>query len=99
MIIMWVRITYGKIQPDKMDEFRKIYNEKIIPVVKKQKGNVDVYWMESTEEEGEGLSLTSWDNKENGETYESSGTYQEMVDKVKHTFAAPPTMKSYEVKK
>ncbi|MFX1478653.1 MAG: antibiotic biosynthesis monooxygenase family protein [Promethearchaeota archaeon] len=96
---MWVRITYGKIQPDKMDEFRKIYNEEIVPVVKKQKGIIDVYWMEDTEVLGDGISLTSWDTKENGEIYESSGTYQEMVNKVKHTFVEPPTLKSFEVKR
>jgi len=96
---VWVRLTYGKIQPDKIDEFRRIYNEEIMPVVKKQKGILDVYWMESTEEVGEGISLTSWDNKENGEKYEASGTYQEMVNKVKHTFASSPTLKSYEIKK
>jgi quinol monooxygenase YgiN len=99
MIIMWVRLTYGKIEPDKMDEFRKIYNEEIVPIIKKQKGIIEVYWMESTEEEGEGISLTSWDSKENGETYESSGTYLEMVGKVQHTFAELPILKSYEVKK
>lgn len=96
---MWVRLTFGKIQLDKMDEFRKIYNEEVVPTVKAQKGNTDVFFMESVEEEGEGISFTSWDSKENGDAYESSGTYKEMVGKVAHTFAEPPTMKSYEVKK
>ena len=96
---MWVRLTFAKIQPDKMDEFRKIYNEELVPIIKAQKGNVDVFVMESVDEEGEGISLTSWDSKEDGDKYEASGTYVEMVNKVRHTFASPPTLKSYEVKK
>ena len=96
---MWVRLTFAKIQPDKMDEFRKIYNEELVPTIKAQKGNVDVFFMESVDEEGEGFSFTSWDSKEDGDRYEASGTYGEMVNKVRHTFAGPPTLKSYEVKK
>jgi heme-degrading monooxygenase HmoA len=94
---MWVRLTFAKIQPDKMDEFRKIYNEEIVPTVKAQKGNVDIFGLEAVDEGEAYISFTSWDNKENGDTYEASGTYGEMVNKVKHTFAGPPTLKSYEV--
>lgn len=96
---MWVRLTFVKIQPDRMDEMRKIYYEKIVPAVKAQKGNVDIFLLESVDEEGEVISFNAWDSKEDGDTYEATGTYAEMVNKVKHTFAAPPTLKSYEVKK
>ena len=96
---MWVRLTFAKIQPDKMGEFRKVYNEEIVPAVKAQKGNVDIYALEPAEEGEAHISFTSWDNKEDGHTYEASGTYREMVSKVKHTFAGPPTLKSYEVMK
>ena len=51
------------------------------------------------DEEGEVISFTSWDRKEDGDKYEASGTYVELVNKVKHTFADPTTQKSYEVKK
>ena len=96
---MWVRLTFAKIQPDKMDEFRKIYYGEIVPMVKAQNGNLDIFFMEAVYEGDESISFTSWDNKENGDTYEASGTYAEMVNKVKHTFTVPPTLKSYEVKK
>jgi len=82
-----------------MDELRQIYNEDIVPTVKAQKGNVDVFLLESVDEEGEVISFTSWDRKEDGDKYEASGTYVELVNKVKHTFADPTTQKSYEVKK
>lgn len=96
---MWVRLTFVKVQPDKLDELRKIYYDEIVPTVQAQKGNVDIYLMESVSEDEEGISLTSWDSKENGDAYEASGTYPEMVNKVKHLFAGSPTLRSYEVKK
>ena len=96
---MWIRLIEVKIQPDKLDEARKIYNEEIVPTVKTQKGNVDMFLMESMDREGEMVSFTSWDSKEDGDAYEASGTYVEMVNKVKHTFAGMPTLWSYEVKK
>ena len=96
---MWVRLTFAKIQPDMMDEFRKIYNGEIVPAVKAQKGNLDIFVLEAVDEGEASISFTSWDNKENGDTYEASGTYSEMVNKVKHTFSATPTLKSYEVKR
>lgn len=96
---MWVRLTTVKIQPDKVDEMRRIYYEEIVPAVKARKGHVDVYLLEPAEEGEEFISLNAWDTKENGDEYESSGTYGELVNKVRHTFAGPPTLKSYEVKR
>ena len=95
---MWVRLTFIKIQPDKVDEVRKIYYNEIVPTVKAQKGNVDIYLMEPVGEDEEFISLSSWDSKENGDAYEASGTYPELVNKVKQGFAGSPTLKSYEVK-
>jgi heme-degrading monooxygenase HmoA len=96
---MWVRLTFVKAKPEKMDEARKIYYEEIVPIVKKLKGNIDMFLLESADEEGEVISFLSWDSKEDGDAYESSGTYAEMLNKVKHAFAGPPTLKSYEVKR
>ena len=96
---MWVRLTFVKIQPNKVDELRKIYYEEIVPVVKAQKGNVDIFLLEPVAEEEEFISHNAWESKADGDTYEASGTYATMVDKVKHTFAGPPTLKSYEVQK
>ncbi len=69
-----MRLTFAKIQSDKMDEFRKIYNEEIVPMVKAQKGNVDIFGLEAVDEGEAYISFISWDNKENGEAYEASGT-------------------------
>ncbi len=96
---MWVRLIEIKVQLDKLDELRKIYNEQIEPAVKTQKGNLDIFLVESMDREGGVVSFTAWDRKERVDAYEASGTYVEMVNKMKHRFAGTPTLWSYEVKK
>ena len=96
---MWIRLIEIKIQLDKLDEARTIYNEEIVPTVRTQKGNIETFLMESKDREGVVISFTSWETQENGDAYEKSGTYVQMVNKVKHTFAGTPTLWSYEVKK
>jgi len=96
---MWVRLTIGKIKPGKMDEMRKIYYEEIVPVVKVQKGNVDIFLMEPVNLEDKIISYNAWESKAYGDAYEASGTYSEMVGKVKHTLTGELTVNSYDVKK
>jgi quinol monooxygenase YgiN len=96
---MYIRTINVRIQSDKIDEFRKIYDEQIVPAVKKQKGNIDIFLMESLEREGEVISFTSWESQEDGDAYERGGTYVQMFNKVKHTFAGTPTLWSYEVRR
>ena len=96
---MRVRTIEVKIQSDKLDEARKIYNDQIVPTVKAQKGNVDVFLMESMDREGMVISFTSWESQDDADAYEGSGIYVDMVNTVKHTFAGTPTLWSYEVRK
>jgi quinol monooxygenase YgiN len=96
---MWIRLIEVHIDPDKTDEFRKIYNEEIVPVLKAQKGNIDAFLMESQDRPGQLISFTSWKRREDGDVYESSGDYVKNINKVKHTFTEMPTLWSYVVKK
>ncbi len=84
---MFVRIVSAKIQEGKLDEFKKIYTEIIIPELKSVKGCRYVYLIESINEQDEFISLTIWDNKEDADKYESSGKFAELVNQIKHTFS------------
>ena len=80
-----------------MDEGRRIYHEEVVPVVKAQKGNIDIFLMKSVDREGQIISFTSWENKEAGDAYEESKTYAKMFNKLRHTFDGTSTLWSYEV--
>ena len=94
---MFVRLTFVKFQPKKMEEVRKLYYDTVIPAMKKQEGLRFVHLLECLEAEGEAISITAWDNKANAEAYERTGLYQELVGKFQPFYAAPPELKSYEV--
>jgi len=95
---MWCRLTFVKFDPAKLEEGRKIFMEVHVPAVKKQKGNIDVYLMESASEPGEGISFTSWESKKDGDAYEKSGVYRELVNGIVHLHVRQPKLMEYEVK-
>jgi quinol monooxygenase YgiN len=84
---MYIRIVSMKIQEDKLDEFKNIYLEKIIPTLKETEGCRHVFLTESINQKDEFISVTIWDDKTCADKYESSGTFEELVGKIKHTFS------------
>lgn len=95
---MWVRLTFTKVDPSKLEEARAFYNgEEVSGVIRKQKGYQFNYLLESVDNPGDAISISAWDSQADGEVYEQSGTYAEIVGKFKQWFTAPPELKSYEV--
>ena len=84
---MYVRIVSLKIQEGKMDEFKKIYLDTIIPALQKTAGCRHVFLTESINEKDDFISVTIWDDKAYADEYEASGAFAELVGKVKHTFS------------
>ena len=92
---MVVRLTFIKISSGKEEKLRKMFREEIIPVVKKQKGNIDIMLLHPFKEGEEHISYTSWERKEDAEAYHTSGTYKKLVDMVKDSFESQAVLKSY----
>jgi quinol monooxygenase YgiN len=82
-----VRLVSLKLQEGKLEEFRKIYMDEIVPVLQSTKGCRYIYLTESLHEENEVISLTIWNSKEDADHYENSGQFAELVKKVRHTFS------------
>lgn len=84
---MFVRIVSLKIQEGKVDEFEKLYSGVIIPALKAIEGCRYAFLTKSVSEMNEFISVTIWDKKEDADEYETSGKFQELVDKIKHTLS------------
>lgn len=84
---MYVRIVSAKITEGKMDEFKKLYTEIIIPALKNTTGCRYAYLTESMQEKNNVISLTIWNSKEDAEQYEKTGKFAELTDEVKHTLS------------
>jgi len=93
---MFARVTTVSIQLDKVAETTRIYNESILPVVKAANGNRGVFLLIDSSS-GQGVSMSLWNTEAEGQTYDSSGTYRELVSKISQYFSAPPTLATYEV--
>lgn len=94
---MYIRMTFFKVKPGKMDELRNLYLNEVIPVHKGHKGIRFVHLLEGLDDKDEGVSVTAWDTKADVEAYERSGDYENLLDKFKEIFADEPVLKSYEV--
>jgi heme-degrading monooxygenase HmoA len=92
---MYVRLTYLKFLPGKIEQAKKVYNDELAPVVKKQKGNLDCRILEPVDKNDDYISMTVWDNQEDADAYQSSGVYKQLVDRIKDSYAKPPVLKVY----
>ena len=93
----WVRFTYFKLSPEKVEEVKKIYHEEIVPSVREQWGNVDIFLLEPVGKEDDFISCTMWESQADGDIYEASGAYDDAVEKIAHAFVGSSILKSYEI--
>ena len=84
---LFVRIVSAKIQEGKVDEFKDIYSNEIIPTLKETKGCLYAFLSENLKEMDEFLSVSIWSSKAEADEYENGGMFEELSKKVKHTFS------------
>jgi heme-degrading monooxygenase HmoA len=84
---LYVRIVSLSVQDGKEDEFKQIYTEEIIPALLSTEGCRYAYLTRSVQDSDNFISVTIWDSKGDADLYESSGKFNELVDKVSHTFS------------
>ena len=96
---MFVRLGSFEVVPGKLDELRAVYNRDCVPIVRGAAGNVDVYLLEPAEGAGQIIACTIWATEEAAVAYDASGTAKEVVGKVRHFFAGPPTLRSYRIQR
>lgn len=92
---MIARLTSFGVHPKDADELKRIYNEEVVPVIKKQKGNMGAWLLEPMDEKDDYISLTEWISQTDADAYESSGTYTELVNKVRNRFKSGPVLRTY----
>jgi quinol monooxygenase YgiN len=93
---MYVRVTTIQVQPDKVDEAIRIFQESVVPAAKQQAG-----FHSSTllvdRATGKAIALTHWASEADLKANEASGFYQEQVAKFGPLMTAPPVREAYEV--
>jgi quinol monooxygenase YgiN len=92
---MIVRLTYCKFNPDSIDEVKSLYNQDIVPVARMQKGNLGIRLIEPVDKSDDFISISEWATQEDADTYESSGVYKNLVNKLFDFLTKQPVLKTY----
>ena len=80
---MVTRLTTFTVASENTKEATTIYQQEVVPEVRKQKGNIDARLLEPADGSNEYISMTTWENKADADAYESSGKYKELVGKIR----------------
>jgi heme-degrading monooxygenase HmoA len=95
---MFARLTFIDVTPEHQDDFKQIYEQEIVSVVRSQKGNIGIWLLEPTDNSEQYISLSEWLSKADADEYEASGTYRKLVDRLKHAYKNKPTLRTYNIK-
>ncbi|HEX4825367.1 MAG TPA: antibiotic biosynthesis monooxygenase [Candidatus Polarisedimenticolaceae bacterium] len=80
------------VKAGKVDEFKRLMNTDVLPVMKKEKGFRQIV---TVVEKNTGLSLSVWDDRACAETYNTK-TFPEVLKKLNAVLEGTPTVHMYE---
>ena len=94
---MFTRIVELTTKPGKNRQLSDTINDKVLPILKKQKGFVDeTVLVSDKKEDNRVLSLSFWHSREDAEEYHRA-EYQKVHDLVRHLLEAEPMIRTFDV--
>ncbi|HVO02323.1 MAG TPA: antibiotic biosynthesis monooxygenase [Candidatus Cybelea sp.] len=92
----FVRIGQFKARTGTIEEICRTYERDAIPIIRAAEGNISAVLLQQHESPDTFMAITVWQSRGDAETYERSGLAQQMVEKIRHAFAGPPTLLTYD---
>src|SRR4029077_7063058 len=93
---MFTRTVEVTSKSGKARELANIINDKLLPILKKQKGFVDETVLVSDKEDNRVLSLSFWNTREDAEEYHRA-QYEKVHEMVRHLLDAEPVIRTFDV--
>lgn len=84
--MMYVRIVSVHVDPEKIGEARRRFNEEVLPVLRAQKGCLFAFLSEEIEDSHHMLSVSIWETEQAALKYELSGEFERLTRKIQDTF-------------
>ncbi len=84
---MFMRLVQVKIDPEKISEFKKAYEDSIIPKLQQSPGCVYAGLVQSVEDPNDGISVTLWRDRMDASAYERGGMYARALDEARPFFS------------
>lgn len=92
---MFTRIVSMQVKPNAHKEFIEVFENKVIPTLRKQQGFKDELLFVSPGG-AEVVAISLWESKENAETY-NRGTYPEVLKTLTKVMERTPKVETYEL--
>jgi len=83
----FIRFFSLKVKEKRLDEFERIYNGEILPVLKTTPGCTCAFLIENLRDRHHLVSLTLWESAAAAEKYEKTGQFATLLKKVSHTLS------------
>lgn len=88
---MCMQIVATKVKKGMTEEFKRIYEQEIIPALQSIDGCLYAYLAGNIQKENinneEVFSVTIWENQKKANLYAKSGHFKELISKLQHTFS------------
>ena len=93
---MFTRIVELTTKPGKNKQLSDTINDKVLPILKKQKGFVDETVLISDKDDNRVLGLSFWNTKEDAEQYHRA-EYQKVHEAIRHLLESDPVIRTFNV--
>ncbi|MGA8310559.1 MAG: antibiotic biosynthesis monooxygenase [Terriglobales bacterium] len=93
---MFTRVVDLTSKPGKNTQLADTINDKVLPILKKQKGFVDETVLVSDKEDNRVLALGFWKTKEDAEQYHRA-EYQKVHETIRHLLESEPVIRTFTV--
>lgn len=94
---MFVRLTYFSLEPEKIEEMKKVYYDEVAPVIRQQPGIKDVMLLDPVQKSDDFISCSIWESESDIKAFESSEAYPSAIGKIKAAAAKAPSQKYYNI--
>lgn len=92
---MYARITMAHVDRHRVDEFRQMLADEVMPAVREQDGFEG--WVALRRDDGAVLVISLWSDRAAAEENERTGFYLEQIGKLRPFLAGPAQRESWEV--
>ena len=93
---MFTRIVELTTKPGKNEQLSATINDKVLPILKRQKGFVDEMVFVSDKEDNRVLSLSFWNTRPDAEQYHRTD-YPKVQEAIRPLLDAEPVIRTFEV--
>ncbi len=83
---MYLRMVQAKINTASLPQFRRLYEENVIPALGSMEGCIHASLLQSTDRPEECISFTLWQQRRHADAYEASGIFSKLLAEASQFF-------------